>query len=233
LKAKVDLLQSFSTPFSTATSASDNSTLRSVTGLNGTHCGLHSSARDCKIWEVPSQTEGNKSLGMDLKFVGVFCELFFSLVLAVCYNIIITAASLAAVYKDPKSLFHSLLEPLVDSGLTSCPHLTITPKLSGRFWRARLQLEWPSKVTIAAVNSSLDKAERNAYLLACDLFKVHCRHTCTITCCYFNTVWLVIHSRYTLQEYMYNIFWLQAVLRYLLYLASTTGYKLCYATFFI
>ncbi|XP_076468881.1 uncharacterized protein LOC143299507 isoform X2 [Babylonia areolata] len=44
-------------------------------------------------------------------------------------------------------------------------------KLGGRYWRAKLQLDWPSKVSVSAVHPLITTAEENVYLLACDLLK--------------------------------------------------------------
>ncbi|KAK7102056.1 hypothetical protein V1264_020342 [Littorina saxatilis] len=82
-----------------------------------------------------------------------------------------SAKTLRRIYRDPKCLIHDLLRPLVECGMTAEPSVTLSPKLCGQFWRAKLHLEWPSKVTIFAVHSSVTGAEENAYLLACDLFK--------------------------------------------------------------
>lgn len=78
---------------------------------------------------------------------------------------------LKELYPNPKCLIHDLLQPLVHSGVTVTPQVVVTPRLGGRFFRAKLQLHWPSKVTVSAVDSSVAGAEKNAYLLACDLLK--------------------------------------------------------------
>lgn len=85
---------------------------------------------------------------------------------------LLSADSLKKIYHSPKCLIHSLLQPLVDCGMTVEPQMVLTPRLCGQFWRAKLHLGWPSKVTISAVHTSVTGAEENVYLLACDLFKV-------------------------------------------------------------
>lgn len=81
------------------------------------------------------------------------------------------AQRLKEIYLNPKALIHDLLQPLVDCGMTVEPKIVVAPRLCGQFWRAKLHLAWPSKVTISAVHTNVAGAEENVYLLACDLFK--------------------------------------------------------------
>lgn len=89
---------------------------------------------------------------------------------------LLSAHSLQKIYLNPKSLINDLLQPLVDCGMTMEPQMVVTPRLCGQFWRAKLYLGWPSKVTISAVHTTVAGAEENAYLLACDLFKASSIH---------------------------------------------------------
>ena len=52
------------------------------------------------------------------------------------------------------------------------PCLCITPKMGGLYWKAKLVLYWPNKLTMMSVNKNKDLAEHNVYLLACQLLQV-------------------------------------------------------------